>query len=241
MKGKIKLSEFWKSEEKLAIHCDTEEKAIKLLRAFDKMGKRWICGNSYLESNYWKVNKEDTCYNNINRYSSINWYKKYKYKIYEFEDIDFEEEKKMKRKIKLRDMTKEDFAKWKEKKCVKISCKDCVFCKAPCTEPNDEDSWINNKDLYSDKFLDQEVEIDISDILDEKEKEYLRNVIKPFRNRVISIEKASHDDSCFISITIKRMFNETGTESINLPFFKEDTMYKGMMEDYAYTLKDLDL
>lgn len=97
--NKIKLSEFWNSKEKLAIHCDTEEKANKLLKAFDKLGKKWACGNSYLENNYWRVyEKEDTCYNNNNMYASINWYKIKGYKIYEFEDVDFEEEKKNEKK-----------------------------------------------------------------------------------------------------------------------------------------------
>lgn len=48
---KITLSEFFKNDEKLAIHCDTEEKANLLLKAFDKMGKKWFAGNSYLERN----------------------------------------------------------------------------------------------------------------------------------------------------------------------------------------------
>ncbi len=92
MKIKIKLSEFWKSKEKLAIHCNTEEKANKLLTAFDKLGKKWLYGNSYLESNYWEYNKKNTCYNNSNQYADIHWYKHNNYKIYEFEDIDFDEE-----------------------------------------------------------------------------------------------------------------------------------------------------
>ena len=45
--NKITLEEFWNSKEKLAIHCDTEEKAIKLLRAFNKMGKKWKSRDSY--------------------------------------------------------------------------------------------------------------------------------------------------------------------------------------------------
>lgn len=92
--NKITLEEFWNSKEKLAIRCKTEEQAIKLLTAFDKLGKKWLCGNSYLESNYWKANKENTCYNNTNQYSSIYWYKHTSYKIYEFEDVIIEEKTK---------------------------------------------------------------------------------------------------------------------------------------------------
>ena len=89
--NKITLEEFWNSKEILAIHCDTEEKVNKLLKAFDKMGERWACGNSYLEYNYWRCNKENTCYTNNNMYANINWYKKHKYKIYEFEDVIIED------------------------------------------------------------------------------------------------------------------------------------------------------
>lgn len=88
--NKITLEEFWNSKELLAIHCKTEEQAIKLLEVFDKLGKKWLCGNSYLESNYWEANKEDNCYNNTNQYEDIRWYKHKKYKIYEFDDVDFE-------------------------------------------------------------------------------------------------------------------------------------------------------
>ena len=72
----------------------------------------------------------------------------------------------MKRKIKLRDMTKEDYEKWVDKTCGGMSCEDCVFNKAQCVKPSNGTSWVNNKDFYSDKFLDQEVEIETPDILD---------------------------------------------------------------------------
>ncbi len=74
--NKITLEEFWNSEEFLAIHCDTEEKAIKLLRTFDKMGKKWRSRNTYLEKICWKYEKENTCYDNINGYGYIDWFKK---------------------------------------------------------------------------------------------------------------------------------------------------------------------
>ena len=39
-KHKITLNEFWSKKKLMAIHCDTEEKANKLLKAFDKLGKK---------------------------------------------------------------------------------------------------------------------------------------------------------------------------------------------------------
>lgn len=85
---KITLKEFWSSNENLAIHCKTEEEANELLKAFDKLGQRWVNGQSYIGINHWEEEKENTCYSNDNRMSYFKWYKSHDYKIYEFEDVD---------------------------------------------------------------------------------------------------------------------------------------------------------
>lgn len=77
-----------------------------------------------------------------------------------------------------------------------------------------------------------------SDILNEDEKEYLRNIIKPFRDRVFCIVKAIYDNVCFISIVVN--FNKSKRKTINLPIFQKD-MYKNMKENHLYTLKELGL
>lgn len=89
---KITLKEFWNSKKHLAIHCNTKEKAEKLLEAFDKLGKKWFSGYSYLVINCWDYYKKNTCYDNMNSYTSINRYKAHDYTIYEFEDVDLGEE-----------------------------------------------------------------------------------------------------------------------------------------------------
>ena len=80
-------------------------------------------------------------------------------------------------------------------------------------------------------------------ILDEKEKEYLSAVIKPFRNRIIYIMKTYEDDqSEFLEIRSKYYdANKIGDELIMLPSFKKGTMYKCMRTDKKYTLKELGL
>lgn len=76
----------------------------------------------------------------------------------------------------------------------------------------------------------------IKEILNEKEKEYLNNVIKPFKDRVEFIQKKdSSRYGEFIKIGIKNDVD------INLPFFKEGKMYKGMELDRKYTLSELGL
>lgn len=71
-------------------------------------------------------------------------------------------------------------------------------------------------------------------ILDDKEKEYLSAVIKPFRDRVEYIRKNSFADDEYIGI-------ELVNDCIDLPNFAEGTMYKGMEVDEEYTLEELGL
>ena len=76
-------------------------------------------------------------------------------------------------------------------------------------------------------------------ILDEVEKRYLSNVIKPFRDKVISICKHGSCERECEFIAIKYSDIEKGF--IFLPFFKKDTMYKGMEIGKIYTLEELGL
>lgn len=73
------------------------------------------------------------------------------------------------------------------------------------------------------------------EILDETEKEYLNNVIKPFREKVTSIQKDGNRLKEYIKICIKNDAN------IGLPYFETDTMYKGMKIYKEYTLTELGL
>lgn len=79
------------------------------------------------------------------------------------------------------------------------------------------------------------------DILNEKEKEYLRAVIKPFKKKVISIRRCdcrkeeTLPSNSYISITLK------GEPHMNLPYFTRSTMYKDMEGNIEYTLKELGL
>lgn len=71
-------------------------------------------------------------------------------------------------------------------------------------------------------------------ILDEKEKEYLCNVIRPFRNRVKYIIKEQTWVGEYITIKLEY-------ENVPLPNFKKNTMYKNMKLDKDYTLEELGL
>ena len=146
----------------------------------------------------------------------------------------------MKKKIKLKDLTKEQWDDYVSN--CKCACSKCVFRNACCQKSYGEESWFNNKDLFSDKFLDQEIEIKTTDILDEAEKRYLRAVIRPYRNKVIYIRKYFYalSDAYSIEIYMKSVEGIFNTEYLRLPLFKNE-MYKGMEDNKKYTLKELDL
>lgn len=63
-----------------------------------------------------------------------------------------------KKKVKLRDLTLDQFEEWQDENCLKYKCrKDCPFRILEC----DDAFWIDCKDMFSDKFLDQEIEIEM--------------------------------------------------------------------------------
>ena len=64
------------------------------------------------------------------------------------------------KKKKLRDLTNDEYTKWKIKNCdsVNRNCTNCMFRNANCSRTNL--GWVNNKEVYSDTFLDQEIEVE---------------------------------------------------------------------------------
>ena len=80
-------------------------------------------------------------------------------------------------------------------------------------------------------------------ILDDSEKEYLGNIIKPFRDRVVSIEKVEDDDpeEEYLIVYIEHFKDKSIWEPSMLPNFEKETMYKGMELGKRYTLEELGL
>lgn len=154
----------------------------------------------------------------------------------------------MKKKIKLRDLTPEQWDKNKYSLCNSLSnayCENCIFqWTGGCLDSIYKNSWINHKDCYSDKVLDQEVEIEVPDILTKEEKEYLRAVISPFRYKVLFIKKliyfGCYHKGYFINIKVDNKFDIFGIQNVQLPYFQDD-MYEKMEIDKEYTLEDLGL
>lgn len=103
------------------------------------------------------------------------------------------------------------------------------------------------KDLCGGRYLGKIVKIEEPtyqtvygtkvEILDETEKRYLKNIIRPFRDKVECITKRNNGIDNFICIHI----NGRENVGIILPHFDKGTMYKGMEDNKEYTLEELGL
>lgn len=101
----------------------------------------------------------------------------------------------------------------------------------------DSDICSSYGQTYADAILDWMAQPYKEPILDKVEREYLKAVIRPFRNKIDTISKFQtwDDSSQYIYIGMKdRRWS-------NLPCFPKGTMYKGMKAGKHYTLKELGL
>lgn len=105
--------------------------------------------------------------------------------------------------------------------CARHDCCNCIF-------------WSGTRRTSCKLILTNPMGYTIS-VLDEKEKEYLSNIVKPFRDKVKHIQKlqSSTDKREYIEIKIRH------DSDINLPYFNENTMYKEMELGKEYTLEEL--
>ena len=62
------------------------------------------------------------------------------------------------KKVKLRDLTEEQYSSRLKNYC-NLHCKYCRFNAVPC-DYQYERCWFNHKNLYSDNFLNQEIEVE---------------------------------------------------------------------------------
>lgn len=99
--------------------------------------------------------------------------------------------------------------------------------------------WSNNCVKLDNGFLVNVITLDkVEGILDDKEKEYLKKVIEPFRNRIKYINlEISFNEYGAVYIVVHLENND----SMILPNFKKGTMYKNMEVNREYTLKELGL
>lgn len=78
--------EFKDKNNKIAVHCKTEEEAKDFCNQMHEHGMKWTDGDSYLGVTYWERYRDKTCYNNRGGYTPYGYYEKEKYKILEWSD-----------------------------------------------------------------------------------------------------------------------------------------------------------
>ena len=101
--------------------------------------------------------------------------------------------------------------------CRETNCNNCAF--------------FTIKSCIYEKWLISEYK---EPILTEKEKAYITEVIKPFRDEVTGILKGDNGSE-FIRISVEN------DGAFRLPYFKKGSMYKNMKTNKKYKLEELGL
>ena len=101
------------------------------------------------------------------------------------------------------------------------------------------EDWLVNFNIVDDNDWEEYK----GPVLDEKEKEYLSAVIKPFRDRITYIAKVEEDIHWFywIMIRVDIGFLNDYYDFCLPPFEETSDMYKNMEEGKEYTLEELGL
>ena len=147
----------------------------------------------------------------------------------------------MEKKIKLRDITVKQYIK-RISKC-KGNCDKCLLNDVHCGKKSLQ-CWITNKDIYSDKFLDQEVEIEVPELLTKEEKAYLENFLKPYKYRIFYIKKALNpfgDEYLYLIGNIGAFNSDYSSRGFILPMPGDKEYFKGLELNKKYSLLELGL
>jgi len=74
------------SNDKIAVHCKTEEQAKDFCRQMHEHGFEWADGQSYSTKTYWSNNKYNICYTGNGTYCDLEYYNNNNYTILEWSD-----------------------------------------------------------------------------------------------------------------------------------------------------------
>lgn len=78
--------EFKNTENKIAVHCKTEEEAENFCKRMHEHGMKWRTGKSYMEKTNYERYKRETCYVGYGMFSSYRDYNSEGYEILEWSD-----------------------------------------------------------------------------------------------------------------------------------------------------------
>lgn len=82
---KFNWDEFKNEENKIAVHCKTEEEAKDFCERMHKQGMKWCSGKSYLKETNYEFCEEEICYIK-GEFSPYQYYKSNGYEILEWSD-----------------------------------------------------------------------------------------------------------------------------------------------------------
>lgn len=77
---------FKNKDNKIAVHCKTEEEAIDFCKRMHEHGMKWCTGKSYMEKTNYEEYKGETCYIRFGMFSSYRYYNSEGYEILEWSD-----------------------------------------------------------------------------------------------------------------------------------------------------------
>ena len=83
---KFNWDEFKNEENRIAVHCKTEEEAVDFCKQMHEHGMKWCGEYSYLDYTNYYIYAESTCYTAEGKYCHENYYKKKGYTILEWSD-----------------------------------------------------------------------------------------------------------------------------------------------------------
>lgn len=88
---KFNWKEFKNKDNKIAVHCKTEEEAKDFCKRMHEHGMKWRDGESYLECTEYGKHLSETCYTGYGEFASYGFCKEREYKILEWSDYMDEE------------------------------------------------------------------------------------------------------------------------------------------------------
>lgn len=146
---------------------------------------------------------------------------------------------------KIKDLTVEEYEKWFTNNCcAKYNCLNCPFSKTICEPYKTNSCWIFNKNLYSNEFLNKEIELD-NEILSNNERKFLQAYINLYNDfgkvKKIHIKENESSNNLSISIVIENGKIPYSRIILGvLPVLTKNTLFKNM-KDKFYTIEELGL
>lgn len=146
---------------------------------------------------------------------------------------------------KLKELTYDEYAYFKSFECgYHGTCDSCPFRTGNCESPDSNDSWFNNKEMYSDGFLEQVLPVEKIITLSTQDKRYMNNIINFLETSNFTIIK--HSDSylgkkvVLLEFRHKSAIENYGEERNYSPLFNPER-FKELEENKTYRVEDFEL